>query len=272
MGTVYRARDIALDREVAVKVIREDLVANSEAAQRFHREAKVAASFSHPAVVTVHDFGGHGESRAFLVMEFLQGRTLRDELNRVKRIPPVRTLSLVKQVCAALEAAHQRQIVHRDLRPENVFLVNSSGEELIKVLDFGLAKFLSLNASQDTVTLDTGMGQLLGTPYYMCPEQLKSSDLSPGWDLWALSVVAYEMLIGTRPFAGSSIVECHRAVAAGNFIPIQQVIVNAPPGWSEFFTSSFSQEPANRPQTATQWLALFERKVVGTSRETMKGS
>jgi tRNA A-37 threonylcarbamoyl transferase component Bud32 len=265
MGTVYKAHDVALDREVAVKLIREELVANSEAAQRFHREAKVAASFSHPAVVTVHDFGVHGESRAFLVMEFLRGRTLRDEMNQVKRMPSVRTFSLVKQVCAALEAAHQRQIVHRDLKPENIFLVDGSGEELIKILDFGLAKFLSLDAGQSTVTLDTGIGQLLGTPSYMCPEQLKSSDVNPGWDLWALSVVAYEMLIGTRPFAGSSIVECHRAVVAGNFIPIHKVVADAPPRWNEFFTSSFSLEPVHRPQTATQWLALFEQKVIDTS-------
>jgi eukaryotic-like serine/threonine-protein kinase len=269
MGTVYKARDVALDREVAVKLIREELVANNEAAQRFHREAKVAASFSHPAVVTVYDFGEHDESRAFLVMEFLQGRTLRDELNRVKRVPLVRAFSLLKQVCAALEAAHRRQIVHRDLKPENIFLVNSSGEKLIKVLDFGLAKFLSADASQSTVTLDTGIGELLGTLYYMCPEQLKSANVSPEWDLWALSVVAYEMLVGTRPFGGSSIAEYHRAVIAGNFTSIEKVVADGPPCWNDFFTRSFSREPSQRPQTATQWLALFE-EVVATNRHAVK--
>jgi tRNA A-37 threonylcarbamoyl transferase component Bud32 len=267
MGTVYKARDLALDREVAVKLIREELVANREAAQRFHREAKVAASFSHPAVVTVHDFGGHGEERAFLVMEFLQGRTLRDELNHVNRMLPMRTFTLLKQVCAGLEAGHRRQIVHRDLKPENMFLVKSSGEELIKILDFGLAKFLIADAAQSTATLDTGAGQLLGTAYYMCPEQLKSAEVSPGWDLWALSVVAYEMLTGVRPFADSSIVECHRAILDGSFTPIEKVVADAPPCWNDFFTSSFSREPAQRPRTATQWLATFEQKMFGTSRQ-----
>jgi eukaryotic-like serine/threonine-protein kinase len=272
MGTVYKARDMALDRTVAVKLIREELVANNDAAQRFHREAKIAASFSHPAVVTVYDFGVHGEHRAFLVMELLQGRTLRNELNRVKRMPPMRTLPLLTQVCAALEAAHRRQIVHRDIKPENLFLINSSSEELIKVLDFGLGKFLGADEARSTVTFDTGAGQLLGTMYYMCPEQLKSADVSPGWDLWALSVVAYELLAGAHPFSRSSIVECHRAIVGGNFTAIENVVVDASPCWNEFFTTSLSPQTAQRPQTATQWLTLFKQKVIAINRQTQNAS
>jgi len=171
-----------------------------------------------------------------------------------------------------LEAAHRRQIVHRDIKPENLFLINSSSEELIKVLDFGLGKFLGADEARSTVTFDTGAGQLLGTMYYMCPEQLKSADVSPGWDLCALSVVAYEMLAGVHPFARSSIVECHRAIDGGNFTAIEKVVVDAPPCWNEFFTTSLSPQPAQRPQTATQWLTLFKQKVVAINGQTQNVS
>ena len=162
MGTVYRAHDVALDREVAVKLIREELLADGDAAQRFHREAKIAASFSHPAVVTVYDFGIHGDRRAFLVMELLQGRTLRHELNQVKRIPAARSLSLLKQILGALDTAHRRQIVHRDLKPENLFLTSDSGDEVIKILDFGFGKFFGADEARSTVSFETGGATLLG--------------------------------------------------------------------------------------------------------------
>jgi tRNA A-37 threonylcarbamoyl transferase component Bud32 len=266
MGTVYKVRDTALDREVALKLIREDLLANDDAAQRFHREAKIAASFAHPGVVTVFDFGLHEDRRAFLVMELLLGRTLRAELLQNKRMSPARSLLLLKQVCAALEAAHKRQIVHRDLKPENLFLAGNSDDEVIKILDFGLGKFLDAGEVRSTVSFDTGAGHLLGTIYYMCPEQLKFAEVSPGWDLWALSVVAYEMLTGVHPFGGASIVECHRAIVGGNFTSIEKVLADAPPRSDEFFATSFSPDPTQRPQTATQWLALFEQKIATASR------
>jgi hypothetical protein len=123
MGTVYVASDRALGRRVAVKVIREDLVGNADAAERFRREARVAASFAHPNVVTVHDFGVAEGTRAYLVMELLEGVTLRDSLSRQKRFPAAQAMPVLRDVCTALEAAHRRQLIHRDLKPENIFLV-----------------------------------------------------------------------------------------------------------------------------------------------------
>lgn len=267
MGTVYKARDTALDREVALKLIREDLLANDDAAQRFHREAKIAASFAHPGVVTVYDFGLHGDRRAFLVMELLLGRTLRGELVQIKRLSPDRSFLLLKQVCAALEAAHKRQIVHRDLKPENLFLINSSGDAVIKIVDFGLGKFLGSDAARSTATFDTAAGQLLGTMSYMCPEQLQFGEVTPAWDLWALSVIAYEMLLGVHPFGDRSMGECHRAIISGSFTRIEKVLADAPRSWSEFFASSLHPEPLRRPQTAIEWLASFRLKIVGTGAE-----
>src|SRR6266851_6845372 len=114
MGTVYVASDRALERRVAVKVIRQDLVGSADAAERFRREARVAASFAHPNVVTVHDFGIAEGTRAFLVMELLEGSSLRERLQREKRLPTARALFIVQEICAALEAAHRRQFIHRD--------------------------------------------------------------------------------------------------------------------------------------------------------------
>jgi serine/threonine protein kinase len=176
---------------------------------------------------------------------------------------PARSLLLLKQVCAALEAAHKRQIVHRDLKPENLFLTSGSGEDVIKIVDFGLGKFLGADEARSTATFDTAAGQLLGTMSYMCPEQLKFGEVSPAWDLWALSVIAYEMILGIHPFGDRSLSECHLAIVSGSFARIEKVLADAPPSWSEFFSSCLHPDPPQRSQTATEWLALFEQKIVG---------
>ena len=146
MGTVYEARDGALERRVAVKVIRDDMVGSPDAADRFRGEARVAASFAHPNVVTIYDFGITDNARGYLVMERLNGATLRETLRRDGRLAPSRTLHVMRGVCQAVDAAHRRQLVHRDLKPDNIFLTK---EEVPKVLDFGIAKFVRLRAGLD---------------------------------------------------------------------------------------------------------------------------
>ncbi len=179
MGTVYEATDVSLERRVAAKVIREDLVGSAEAAERFRREARAAASFSHPNVVTVHDFGIAVNSRAYLVMELLRGTTLREALRVERRFPPKRAAAILSDVCAGVDAAHERQLVHRDLKPENVFLTPDGRSERAKVLDFGIAKFL---AGGDDMATATGSGQLIGTLIYMGPEQLCGGAVDASWD------------------------------------------------------------------------------------------
>src|SRR5262249_901464 len=150
------------------------------------------------------DYGVEAETRAFLVMELLEGGTLRDALDQQKRISPSRMVEIFRGVSAAVEAAHQRDLIHRDLKPENIFIARASdgANEVVKVLDFGLAKFLpSRNgASPTVVTRATQTGVLVGTPAYMSPEQLLGEDLDVLWDLWALTVIAYETLTGALPF------------------------------------------------------------------------
>jgi eukaryotic-like serine/threonine-protein kinase len=251
MGTVYEAVDTALDRRVAVKVIRDDLMGSAVAAERFRQEARVAASFTHPNVVTVYDFGVAANARAFLIMELLEGLTLREELRKQARLTASRTLEILRCVCAAVDAAHRRQLIHRDLKPENVFLARAETGESAKVLDFGLAKFLPARLEQ---TLDTDPGALVGTIRYMGPEQLRGQPVDPTWDLWALTVMAYEMLTGEQPFASSGV-----AVERGSFIPVNQHLAEAPERWQGFFARGFALDEGQRPPTARVFISELER-------------
>ena len=197
MGTVYAARDQELDRPVAVKVIGEAMAGSRDAAQRFRHEAQTAASFTHPNVVTVHDVGITGAGRPFLVMERLEGRTLRAELDASGPLPSSRVLRIVGDICRVLDEAHARGFVHRDLKPENVFIAHATGVELTKVLDFGIATVFASEAG--TVTTRLRSGAVMGSLPYMSPEQLRGAPASRQWDLWALGVMAIEMLTGARP-------------------------------------------------------------------------
>jgi serine/threonine-protein kinase len=224
------------------------LVGSAEAAERFRQEGRVAASFAHPNVVTIYDFGVADGNRAFLVMELLEGATLREALRPQKCLAPAQVLSILRDVCAALEAAHHRQLVHRDLKPENIFLVRSGRGEIAKVLDFGIAKFLSTATQQRTA--DTAPGALLGTPRYMSPEQWLGQQPQPAWDLWALAVVAYEMLTGAHPFGDKSPAEWLRGGPAACFTPVAAHVTQAPQVWQELFERAFAYDATCRPQSA----------------------
>jgi tRNA A-37 threonylcarbamoyl transferase component Bud32 len=270
MGAVYEATDSGLERRVAVKVIRDDLVGSAEAAHRFQREARAAASFAHPNVVTVHDYGVAAERHAFLVMELLDGSTLREELRRCSRLEPPRTVEIFRGVCAAVDAAHRRQIIHRDLKPENIFLVRSEGfdkpEEMVKVLDFGIAKVLtSPDESAETLTgFETSAGILVGTIAYISPEQLLGERPSVLWDLWALSVVAYETLAGLLPFAGAPTDDWRQAVLAGRFTPLAARLKDPPAPWQAFFADCFAQDRTKRPQSAAEFFRCLEETLAST--------
>jgi len=256
MGTVYEATDTALERRVAAKLIRDDLVGSEEAAARFQREARATATFAHPNVVTVHDFGVAADSRAFLVMELLVGTNLRDAIDRDGRLPAARTVEILRSVCAAVDAAHAQQLVHRDLKPENIFLAQSQTGEIAKVLDFGIAKFLSSPLPPEAETI---AGVLVGTLQYMSPEQLRGGTVQPAWDLWALGVVAYEMLTGTHPFAAATIEESQRAVLAGRFTPLAAEPSGPPPAAQAFFDRAFASDVAERPPSARALFGDLER-------------
>lgn len=256
MGKVYRATDLSLNRGVAVKMIRDDFFSDRTAMVKFRQEAQVTGSFAHPNVVAVHDFGVDANQRAFLVMELLAGITLREELRAEKRLQPVRILDVFEHVCAGVGAAHARGLVHRDLKPENIFLVRTTVPEVVKITDFGIAKALRQVSDQSNETLT---GVVAGTMRYMSPEQLRMRPLSPRWDVWALSVIAFEALCGCPPFSGIDFAALQSAIMGVSFPEVSSLIPDAPARWQEFFSRAFAPIEEERPESITVfWAELRE--------------
>ena len=259
MGTVYVAMDTDLDRPVAVKVIREDVTSPLDLDSRFRREARAAASFAHPHVVRVYDFGVERSGRPFLVMELLEGTTLRERLASGAPINRPEVLHILRGVCSALAAAHSRALVHRDLKPENIYLQRHATGIVPKVLDFGLAKALhGEHTPADSTELGTSAGMLVGTLEYMAPEQVAGDEVNPAWDLWAVSVIAYEMLTGRHPF--------RRAAGFGYDVPSDSVPTAVEeghsalaPGIDAFFRRALSRNPPDRPAKADELLTAIEQ-------------
>lgn len=202
MGAVYRGTQIVLQRQVAIKVILGSGAGVPLTVRRFEQEALAVARLRHPHIVAVHDYGVASSVGAYLVMEFLEGRSLRDEIRRRGRVPVREALEWFAQICSAVHAAHTAGLVHRDLKPENVILEPSDDQRIAKVLDFGIAKFMS--ESEMAVTPLTGSGGIVGTPHYMSPEQCRGEPVGPASDIYALGCVLYELLTGRPPFQGES--------------------------------------------------------------------
>jgi serine/threonine protein kinase len=234
MGVVYEAFDSKLKRQVAVKVIRPDLIASADAVARFRREARAAASLSHPSVVRVHDFGVADDDRAYLVMELLKGRSLREELREHGPMETGRALGILRDVSAAISLAHENGLVHRDLKPENIFLSRSDRGEVATILDFGLVKPIDPGVA-DTVA-HTVPGAPVGTPAYMSPEQQRGETPDQAWDVWALAVVAFEVLTGTHPSAAPAV----------------------SPAPASFFEGALSPDRSRRPVSIRQFMDGLE--------------
>jgi serine/threonine-protein kinase len=198
MGTVYLARHEGLQRQVAVKFLQEELTGNREIAARFAREAVAAARLQHPNVIAVYDSGADEQGGCYLVMEYVGAESLRTVMERVGAIPPERALALARQIAAALDHAHSLGIVHRDIKPENVLVLDVDGVETVKVIDFGIAKVFLPEGPTGPGLTRTGL--VLGTPEYMAPEQAAGGAVDRRADIYALGVIAYEMLLGRRPF------------------------------------------------------------------------
>ena len=221
MGSVWVADHLTLHTQVVVKFIAETLLRDQDAMARFSREAAAAAQVKSPHVVQMFDHGVMQDGTPYIVMELLDGHDLADELARIGRFAPPVFLKLFEQIAGAIGRAHERGVVHRDIKPENIFLTDiGRGEPFVKVLDFGIAK-----AETDLSALNqTKTGAIMGTPYYMSPEQLTGKkNLDYRADLWSLGVLAFQALTGARPFDGETYGALALAIANDPLLPMSQV-------------------------------------------------
>lgn len=243
MGAVYRATDMRLRREVAMKIMLGGQFGSDTAIRRYEREARAAARLNHPNIVDIYDFGEVGEG-AYLVMELLDGRTLRWQLNECGLLDAALAAEWFDQILDGLEAAHAAGIVHRDLKPENVMITRPQARDLLKILDFGLARIRS-DAETDTLT---AAGTILGTLGYMSPEQLLGQDATDRSDVFSVSVMAAEVVTGVRPFRGKTVPEFLSAIAN----PSLQAALEGP-GASHLHAillRGLSVDPLQRPTVA----------------------
>ncbi len=252
MGRVFSATHIHLGTSVAIKLLDGDDTPKER--ERFLQEARAAAQLKHPNVVQVTDFGIANE-QPYLVMELLEGETLRARLEREGTLDPVTTASIIAGIARALTAAHAAKIVHRDLKPDNVW-IDERGD--VKVLDFGIAKIAS-----STPSVTTASGAVLGTPAYMSPEQAQGNrDVDSASDRWALGVIAYECLVGVRPFDADALGELVLQICAWS-PPVPSQHASVPDGFDAWFAQACAREREDRFSSATLQAEAFERSCRG---------
>jgi serine/threonine-protein kinase len=242
MADVFRARDLMLDRYVAIKVLRKDFSINPEFQNAFRMEARSAANLSHPNIVTVHDFG-FADNLLYIVMELVPGKDLKQLIRERGRFTVEQGIPLIVQACAGLGYAHRAGLVHCDVKPHNM-LVSPDGR--LKVTDFGIARALA------TMTPGERTDVVWGSPLYFAPEQAQGEVPSPASDVYSIGVVMYEMLCGTPPFTASTPDELARLHISARPIPIREYIPDIPTALEEIISKVLSKEPAARYRTADQ--------------------
>lgn len=203
MGVVYKAMQELIGREVAIKVLHGYLVSDEESIKRFHKEAKAASRLNHPNITTLYDYGVLSSGQPYIVMDLLRGSSLAEILKQRDYLPLEEALGIFKQVCDAMTEAHKRGVVHRDIKPENIMLEYTDKGVMVKVVDFGIAKFIQ--EQDDTIGKITKTGTVCGSPTYMSPEQCDDNQVDQRSDIYSLAVVVYETITGKVPFSGTDI-------------------------------------------------------------------
>jgi serine/threonine-protein kinase len=247
MGAVYFAKHLTVGRSVAVKVLAAQWCGVPKVTQRFRDEARAASAAGHPNIIEVFDAGELPDGRPYLVMEHLEGRELADVITRHGRLEVKRACRIIRDVARALDAAHTRGVIHRDLKGENVMLVERGGEEIVKVLDFGIA---ANNASLGPRATTPGL--IMGTPAYMAPEQAGGAPATIAFDIYALGVLLHEALTGRTPFQDADGVALLVAKTSKPAPSIATLLADLPPALVELVDSCLAMDPSLRPATARE--------------------
>lgn len=252
MGTVYRAVQVPFERDVAVKVLAAEHSRKEQLVQRFATEALIIAKLRHPNTLKLYDFGRAADGRLYIVSEFLSGQPLDVVLEQVGALTPIRAMKILGMVCDSLAEAHARAIVHRDLKPANIFLEHIGDQEIVKVLDFGVARVAETHSH--TIT-----GTIFGTPAYMSPEQAHGEEVDARSDLYALGVIAYQCLAGSIPFSGTTPMSVLLKHIKDQPVPLLELNppVSIDPQVDGLVMRLLEKEPDDRPASA-----LVVRKMI----------
>ncbi|WP_309889132.1 protein kinase domain-containing protein [Archangium sp.] len=262
MGKVYRARQVALDKLVVLKVLRQSLLGDDRTVARFKREAKAASRLNHPNSISILDFGQAEDGALFIAMEFVPGQDLHTVLSKDGPLPEPRIVRIVSQVLSALNDAHAAGVIHRDLKPENIMVEQRRNEaDVVKVLDFGIAK---IQDGEDGPTL-TRTGFVCGTPEYMSPEQARGSTLDHRSDLYAVGVLLYQLVTGRLPFESDSAVGYATKHLTEEPLPPsrKRPEVRVSPGMERLIMRALSKNPDDRPQNAE----AFKAELIAVDKE-----
>lgn len=248
MATVYRARDKMLERDVAIKLLRDDYSNNEEFRERFRQEARAAANLSHPNIVTVHDFG-YDVGKLFIVMEYIPGSDMKTLIRRRGRVSVKDTIHLMTQACAGIGYAHRAGLVHCDVKPHNMLVTH---DQRLKVTDFGIARALS------SIKHDEYSDVVWGSPQYFSPEQATGAAPSPASDVYSLGIILYELLTGTLPFLANSAEELARLHLTQIPVPLSEYVPDISPALEQIVAKVLAKEPARRYRTADQLGRVLE--------------
>jgi len=278
MGAVYRARHILLGDRVAIKVLPPQVRNNAEWLRRFRREGQASRRFRHPNSVTVHDLRTTPDGTTYMVMEYVQGHTLDAELKRRGRFTAEEAFEILTPIMSVLDTAHAMGVVHRDLKPENIMvsLAEDKGPPTVKLLDLGIAKMREIAGSDSgSNTALTMAGQVLGTPYYMSPEQWgeiprdQNLEIDGRADIYSLGLVFYELLAGRRCYTGKTLHELRREHVSTPPRPLNEVVPDTPKGFSDAITKAISKDRADRQATAKELEAELRAGLESSERRTL---
>jgi serine/threonine-protein kinase len=268
MGAVYEAEHLALGRPVALKVLHPSNAAKPEAVSRFQHEARVVSSIGHPNICELYDVGKLEDGTPFLVMEYLSGDTLAERINKEGALDPEVVFETILPILGALAAAHRKGIVHRDLKPENIFLARTHGsaEPIPKLLDFGISKVNTLDADLHL----TRTGMVMGTPYYMAPEQARGERIDHRVDLYAVGVILYECLVGRRPFLAPNYNALLVQILSGEPRPLRSLRPALAEDFEPVLRRAMHKHPGQRFQSATEFQEALVRLRADLSRASRK--
>jgi hypothetical protein len=266
MGAVFEGENMRIHRKVAIKVLHSAVAQTGEAVARFEREAQAAGRIGSEHIVEVLDLGNLPSGDRYMVMEFMDGDALSGRIRARGRLTPAEAYPIMHQLLEALAAAHGAGIIHRDLKPDNVYLLKSRGgkADFVKLLDFGISKFNQL--SGDSGFSMTRTGAVMGTPYYMAPEQAKGSrDLDHRVDLYAAGVILYEAITGEVPFNADTFNELLFKIVLEAAKPVEQAVPDIDPHFAAIVNKSMAREPAARFQSAREFQSELEQWAAGAS-------